>query len=269
MKRFPIWSWVWVLVGGFYFLAPLFGTLLFSLQKERGRLSLSAFQNALADPFFARTFAFSSVMAALTIAVSILLIVPTAYWIHLRYHRVRAVVDFLTLLPFVIPPIVLVLGLIRTYSHHLHLGSISVPALTEVSTESLLLGGYMILSLPFIYRSVDNGLRAMDVRVLSEAGQSLGASWLTILWRIILPNLRTSLLSGALLTFAVVLGEFTLSGFFVGDQRAFGPYLVIIGSHHAYDAAALTLLSFAVTWAAMLLIQFVTRGQQAQVAGGH
>jgi putative spermidine/putrescine transport system permease protein len=109
----------------------------------------------------------------------------------------------------------------------------------------------------------------MDVRVLSEAGQSLGAGWLTILWRIILPNLRTSLLSGALLTFAVVLGEFTLSGFLVGDQRAFGPYLVIVGSHHAYDAAALTLLSFAVTWAAMLLIQFVTRGQQAQVAGGH
>jgi putative spermidine/putrescine transport system permease protein len=141
--------------------------------------------------------------------------------------------------------------------------------LTEVSTESLLLGSYMILALPFIYRSVDNGLRAMDVRVLSEAGQSLGAGLPTILWRIILPNLRTSLLSGALLTFAVVLGEFTLSGFFVGDQRAFGPYLVIVGSHRAYDAAALTLLSFAVTWAAMLLIQFVTRGTQAQMAGGH
>jgi putative spermidine/putrescine transport system permease protein len=269
MKRFPIWSWVWVLVGGIYFLSPLLGTLLFSLQKERGRLSLSAFQSALADPFFARTFAFSSLMAVLTIAASILLILPTAYWIHLRYHRVRAVVDFLTLLPFVIPPIVLVLGLIRTYSHHLEIGPITIPALTEVSTESLLLGSYMILALPFMYRSVDNGLRAMDVRVLSEAGQSLGAGWLTILWRIILPNLRTSLLSGALLTFAVVLGEFTLSGFLVGDQRAFGPYLVIVGSHHAYDAAALTLLSFAVTWAAMLLIQFVTRGQQAQVAGGH
>ncbi|HEX9116079.1 MAG TPA: ABC transporter permease, partial [Anaerolineae bacterium] len=73
----------------------------------------------------------------------------------------------------------------------------------------------------------------------------------------------------ALLTFAAVLGEFTLSGFFVGDQRAFGPYLVIVGSHHAYDAAALTLLSFAVTWLAMLVIQLVAHGRGAQVAGGH
>jgi putative spermidine/putrescine transport system permease protein len=269
MKRFPGWSWLWVLIGTVYFLAPLAGTLIFALQKERGKLGFAAFGSALADPLFARTFGFSSLMAVLTILASIVLIVPTAYWIHLRYRRMRAVADFLALLPFVIPPIVLVLGLIRTYSHRLQLGPLTIPALTEISTETLLLGAYMILALPFMYRAVDNGLRAMDVRVLSEAGQSLGASWPTILWHVILPNLRSSLLSGALLTFAAVLGAFTISGFFVGDQRAFGPYLVIVGGHHAYDAAALTLLSFAVTWIAMLLIQFVTRGNQAQAVGGH
>ncbi len=269
MRRFPVWSWLWVSVGSIYFLLPLIGTLLFSLEKEREGLSLAAFGSALSDPLFASTFTFSSTMAVLTIVVSVLLIVPTAYAIHLRFRRVRAVIDFLTLLPFVIPAIVLVFGLIRTYSHQLTFGPITIPALTEVSTESLLLGGYMILALPFMYRSIDNGLRAMDVRVLTEAGQSLGAGWLTILWRIILPNLRTSLLSGALLTFAIVIGEFTLSGFFVGVQRAFGPYLVIVGGHHAYDASALTLMSFALTWAAMLVIQFVTRGTQTQLAGTH
>ncbi len=269
MKQFPVWSWLFVLIGGLYFLAPLVGTLIFSLQKERDTLGLAAFQSALSDPLFASTFLFSSEMALLTILASILLIVPTAYWIHLRMRRARPLMDFITLLPFVIPPIVLVLGLIRTYSHRLDFGALHIPALTEVSTETLLLGGYMVLALPYMYRSVDNGLRAMDVRGLSEAGQSLGANGWAILWHIILPNLRTSLLSGALLTFAIVVGEFTLSGFFVGDQRAFGPYLVIIGGHHAYDAAALTLLSFGLTWAAMLVIQFVTRGTQAQVAGGH
>ena len=89
------------------------------------------------------------------------------------------------------------------------------------------------------------------------------------MWRIILPNLRTSILSGALLTFAIVVGEFTLSGFFVGDQRAFGPYLVIVGGHRAFDAAALTLLSFGLTWVVMLIIQWVTRGTQTTLAGAH
>ncbi len=269
MKGRRTWSWVWVTIGVFYFVIPLVGTLIFALQKERGRLSLAAFGSALADPLFIKTFAFSTLMAILTILASLLLIVPTVYWIHLRYRRVRGVADFLALLPFVIPPIVLVLGLIRTYSHRMQLGPFAIPALTEISTEMLLIAGYVILSMPFIYRAVDNGVNAMDVRTLSEAGQSLGAGSLTILWRIILPNLRTSLLSGALLAFAVVIGEFTLTGFLVGDQRAFGPYMVVVGSHHAYDAAALTLLSFAVTWIAMLLIRFITRGTQAQIGGGH
>jgi putative spermidine/putrescine transport system permease protein len=269
LRRLPWASWLWVLLGAAYFMAPLLGTLLFALQKERGRLSLSAFQSALSDPLFIRTFAFSSLMALLTIAASIVIIVPCAYWIHLRYHRMRPVADFLALLPFVIPPIVLVLGLIRTYSHRLYIGPLTLPALTEVSSEALLLGGYVVLALPFMYRSVDNGLRAMNVRSLSEAGASLGAGSLTILWQVILPNLRTALLSGALLTFAIVLGEFTISGFFVGDQRAFGPYMFIVGSHHAFDAAALTLLSFGVTWIAMLAIQLITRGEHAPAAGGH
>src|SRR3974377_846185 len=143
------------------------------------------------------------------------------------------------------------------------------PALTEVSTEALLLGSSIILSLPFMYRSVDNGMGAIDVKTLTEAAQSLGAGWGTILFRVVVPNLRTALLSGALLTYAIVVGEFTISGFLVGDQRAFGPYLVIVGNHHAYDAAALTLLSFALTLTAMLVIQFVSRGKQLQVGAGH
>ena len=90
-----------------------------------------------------------------------------------------------------------------------------MPSLTNTtwSTDILLVCGYVVLALPYFYRSVDTGLRAMDVRTLTEAAQSLGASWTTILLRIILPNLRTSLLSGALLTFATVIGELTLATF--------------------------------------------------------
>jgi putative spermidine/putrescine transport system permease protein len=55
----------------------------------------------------------------------------------------------------------------------------------------------------------------------------------------------------------------------VGDQRAFGPYLVIVGGHRAFDAAALTLLSFGLTWVVMLIIQRVTRGAQTNLSGAH
>ena len=136
---------------------------------------------------------------------------------------------------------------------------------TTLGTNMLLLAGYVVLSLPYMYRAVDTGLRAMDVRTLTEAAQSLGAGWPRILWSVIFPNLRVALLSGALLTFAIVVGELTLANFL--DRPAFGPYLWLLGQHRTYEPSALSIISFALTWAAMVLLQFFTRGTQGQVAG--
>ncbi len=270
MRRFPLWSWFWILLGALYFILPLYGTLAFSLRIRRDVLSLDAYVNALTDPEFLRTFVFSNQMAVMTIIVSILLIVPTAYWAHLRLPQVRPVLEFVTLMPFVIPAIILVFGLIKSYSRSLTIAGVTIlPALTNsvFSTNILLIAGYVVLCLPYMYRSVDNGLRAMDVRTLTEAAQSLGAGWPTILFRIILPNLRTALLSGALLTFSIVVGELTLATFLA--RPAFGPYLALLGNHRAYEPAALSLISFLLTWAALGVIQLVTRGSsQSQIAGG-
>lgn len=269
MKRFPFFSWLWIFLGAAYFVVPLYGTFVFSLQKERGVYSLAAYRAALADPKFVETFVFSNIMAVSTIVVSLLLVVPTAYWVQLKVPHLRPVVEFVTLMPFVIPAIVLVFGLIKTYGRPVTLWGLPIlPPLTNstLTTNILLVGGYVVLSLPYMYRAVDNGLRAMDVRTLTEAAQSLGASWSTILLRVIFPNLRTALLSGALLTFAIVVGELTLATFL--NRPAFGPYLALLGNHRAYEPAALSILTFALTWLAMIIIQFVTGGSRAGTVTG-
>jgi putative spermidine/putrescine transport system permease protein len=122
--------------------------------------------------------------------------------------------------------------------------------------------------MPYTYRSVDTGLRAIDVRTLTEAAQSLGAGWFTILFRVIFPNIRAALLSGAFLTFAIVIGEFTLASLLA--RPAFGPYLVYMGNNRAYEPAALAIISLSLTWAAIGVIQLIGRGSgQAQIGGGH
>lgn len=271
MKRNSWWSWFWYILGAAYFILPLYGTLVFSLSIRRDVLTFDAYKNAVTDPEFLRTFIFSNQMAVATIFVSLAIIIPTAYWVHLKLPQARSIIEFITLMPFVIPAIILVFGLIKTYSSPLEIGSFTlIPALTETtwSTNGLLIGGYVVLSLPYMYRSVDNGLRAMDVRTLTEAAQSLGANWFTIMFRIILPNLRTALLSGALLTFAIVVGELTLATFLA--RPAFGPYLALLGNHKAYEPAALTIISFALTWIAMMIINFITgSSRQGSVAGAH
>lgn len=269
-RRIPLMSWVWYALGAIYFLLPLYGTLDFSLRMKRGVISTLAYTEVFADPQFVQTFVFSNQMAALTIIFSLLLIVPTTYLLHLRLPQWRPIVELITLLPFVIPAIVLVFGMIRIYSRPVMVGEVQImPALTNapLTTNILLVAGYVVLSLPYMYRAVDTGLRAIDVRTLTEAAQSLGASWPTILWKVIFPNLRSALLSGALLTFAIVVGELTLANFL--DRPAFGPYLWLLGQHRAYEPAALSIISFALTWTAMVIIQFLSRGTPGQVAGAH
>jgi putative spermidine/putrescine transport system permease protein len=270
-RKTPVWSWVWYILGGLYFVLPLLATFEFSLRMKRGVYSLAAYESAFADPAFLQAFGYSLMLAAITIIVSIILVVPTAYWIRLKLPQARRPVELITLLPFVIPAIILVFGLIRIYSSPVRLPFTSVVLINALTTSRygtiiLIVAGYMVLGLPYMYRSVDTGMRTVDVRTLTEAAQSLGANWFNIMVRVILPNIRTALLSGALLTFAIVVGEVVLASYL--GVPAFGPYLFLLGQHRAFEPAALTFITFLLTWAAMGIIQLVSGGQ-GQVSGAH
>lgn len=254
-----IWAWFWIVLGVLYFFLPLLATFLFSLRAKKGVLSFLAYQNVLTDPDFIHAFSSSVWWAVLTIIVGILIFVPTAYLIRLRLPQFRTPVEFITLLPFVIPVIVYTFSLIRTFSQ---------PPLLIVDSPALLIAAYTVVSMPYMYSAIDTGLRAIDVRTLTEAGQSLGANWATILFRIILPNIRVAILSGAFISFAIVVGELIIAQYLV--KPAFAPYMAFLMQQKAYEPAALAIVSFALTWACMGIIQFVGRGQeQAQIAAGH
>ncbi len=256
MKRSNLGHWIALGIGALYFLVPLIATFEFSLRMRRGEYSFDAYRVVLADARFQATFGYSTMLALATIVVGVLLVVPTAYWIQLRLPKLRPVVEFITLLPLVIPAIVLVFGYLRIYNS----SSLLPMTSNERATDLLLTFGYVTLALPYMYRAVDNGLRAIDVRTLTEAAESLGASWPTILFRIIFPNVRVAVLSGAFLTFAIVIGEFTFAALL--DRPAFGPYLQLIGANRAYEPSALAIIAFAVTWACMGLINVVGRASR-------
>jgi putative spermidine/putrescine transport system permease protein len=259
MSQRRFWAWFIFILGMIYFFLPLFSVFLFSLKAKKDVLSFEAYRLAFQDPRFFQSFGYSVVWALLTILLSLLLIVPTAYWVHLKLKRIRPIVEFITLMPFVVPAVVLVFGLIRLYGK---------PPLVLTGSPILLIVGYVTLSMPYMFRAVDTGLRAIDVRTLTEAAQSLGAGWGTILFRVIFPNLRVAILSGVFLTFAIVMGEFTFASLLVWP--AFGPYMEEIGAMRAYTPQALAVVSFGLTWLSIGLINRIARGapgQQGQIAG--
>ena len=251
------WGLFWAVMAMLYFFVPMYGTLDFSLRMKKGVISLLAYRTVLADPQFLASFRYSAAMGLIAVTISVLIFVPTVYWIYLRLPRARPIVEIITILPFIIPVIVYVFGLIRTFGRP--------PfqlTLTPFRTDILITAGYIILSMPYMFRAIDVGMRSIDVRTLTEAAQSLGSNWFQILFNVIFPNLRIAILSGALICFATVIGELILGDFLV--RPALGPYMVLVGRSRAYEPAALAIISYTLTWICLGLIQFFSRGGSTQ-----
>jgi putative spermidine/putrescine transport system permease protein len=253
-----ILAWIIFIIGMIYFFLPLISTFIFSLSMQKDQLSFMAYRLGFSDPQFWQNFGFSVMWAIITIIASLLLIVPTAYWVHWRMPSMRPVVEFVTLMPFVVPAVVLTFGLIRLYGQ---------PPILLIGSPILLIAGYVVLSFPYMFRAVDTGLRAIDVRTLTEAALSLGAGWRVILFQVIFPNLRVAILSGVFLTFAIVMGEFTFASLLAWP--AFGPYIELIGSQKPYVPQALSVVSFILTWISIGIMQRIGRGTAQEVAGAH
>jgi putative spermidine/putrescine transport system permease protein len=250
---------LWLLIGAAYFLLPLLAMLLFSIKNPAtGDCCSSAnYSEIVHDPELWRSLRESFILSLETIALSLALLIPTVYWVHLKLPRLRPLIGFLALVPFVVPPIILVVGLLDFYK--------GTPQWFYAESYGFLVAAYVIVAFPYIYFSLDSGFRAIDVHTLTEASQSLGATWRTTLLRVILPNVRTAALAGAFLTLAIVMGEFTIAN--LSAFHTFPIYIQYVNETKAYPAAAVSLFSFAITWAAMLALLLAGRRRPLQFGG--
>ena len=260
--RMSLSAVVWLLLAAVYFVLPLVATLLFSLRSiyTNACCSGAAYHYVLHNGDFWHTLRVSFVLALEVIVISMILFVPTIYWVHLKLPRLRPVIAFLALIPFVVPPIVMVVGLLRFFK--------GTPSWFYAQPWGFLAGAYVILAFPYMFFSLDAGFRAIDVHTLTEASQSLGARWTTTLLKVILPNIRAAALAGSFLTLAIVMGEFTIAN--LSAFHTFPIFIQYVNESQGFPAASLTLLSFAITWGAMasLLLVGRKRGTRAAVVAG-
>jgi putative spermidine/putrescine transport system permease protein len=247
-----------------YLLLPLGATLAFGLSSPSG--ILYTFQQIFSDPDFWQTIQLSLVLSLASTLLAVILVAPTAYWVHLRVPRARPLMDFLTLIPFAMPAVILSLGLVEVYGtpntllNVLSLGL--VPVLSNdpfniVDTPQLLVCAYVIIALPFVYRPIENSLRAINTSTLTEAAYSLGSGWWRTFLTVIVPNIWPGVISAALLTFSTAMGEFTIASLF--GLYTFPIYLDVTGQNDAHKAASLSVLSFILTLLCVLAIIFLVR----------
>ncbi|PRB07775.1 ABC transporter permease [Microbacterium sp. MYb72] len=251
----PLTRWIIGILVGAFFAIPLFSTLLYTLRDPKGGLSFARWI-ALFDPVKSAAIkpiwiglGNSLVLALVTVVIVLLILAPTMILVNLRFTRLKPVFEFVALLPISIPAIVLVVGLAPIY--------LQIGRALGTGTWTLAFA-YGITVLPFAYRSIQASIDAADLRTLSEAARSLGASWPTVVLRVLAPNLRQGLLAASLISIAVVLGEFTIASLL--NRPVFQTAMVVVGKQDPYAPAIFTLLALLLVFALLLLIGRLARG---------
>lgn len=252
------WQMIAVALFLFYMLLPIVSTYIFSVATRWDRTilpegyTLEFYFRAFQTSYFITTLRNSLILSAATILVSLVVIVPTVYWVHTRLTGFKPVLDVLMILPFGIPTVVLALALVQVYN---------VPPIAR--SPVLLIGAVVVYSMPFMYRPVSNAMQAIDALTLTEAGQSLGANVFQILSKIIIPNILPGILSGSLLVFSTVFAEYTLTSLIVGAKFKTFPLLLVEYTRiNGNIAAAFSVVSFTIAWLVSILILWVgTKGQ--------
>jgi putative spermidine/putrescine transport system permease protein len=273
-RRGPAVATVWrVLVLGLaavYFAGPALASFWFSIHNSATGVDFHAYTAFFSAPGFQPAFQQSLLLGVGTVVLTTILMVPTMLLAHLRYPGAKRWLEAACLLPLVVPPVALVVGVrdLITMSSSDALAQSPLPSVMNAlqgNPPVLLALVYTVLALPFTYRALDAGLTGSAVPTLVEAARNLGAGWGRTLWLVVVPALRTAILNAALLAFALVLGEFTIAK--ILSFGTFPVWLSQFGSTDGQLQVGLSLLSLVTIWVLLLLIAAAAGPRSARRSG--
>ena len=200
-------------------------------------------------------------IAAISAAIVIVLMLPTIVWIRLKKPQATPVMELVTLLPIVIPPVVMAAGI---QQFEVNSPGWLLPYIEHA--QSGLIPFYVILAMPFTYRAIDTGLRAIDLHTLVEASRNLGASWPTTLLRVVLPNIQTAVLGAMFLTIALCLGEVVIATLLLYNTF---PVEMVTLYHQAQAGAsvALSMITLALTFLLLFGLSFLAQSRRTRRQG--
>jgi putative spermidine/putrescine transport system permease protein len=254
-RRLNLFRYLVFTVFGLFFILPLLAMTRFSLEGSTlGTWSVTAWKQIVSYSFpdlppLLPAIEITLELAVISCVIVLVLLVPTMVWIRLRVQWISRIFEFLCLLPLTIPAIILVVGLAPIYNFIRHY---------ELSAL-MLFWAYVILALPYAYRALSAGLNAIDVPTLSEAARSLGASWFTVITRVIVPNMWQSILNAMVLTSALVLGEFTIAYLLLYTNLQVELFSISRNTPNASVIFSTSVASLMFAFALLLILSFAGR----------
>jgi putative spermidine/putrescine transport system permease protein len=230
-----------ILVASVIFILPLVAAAEFSFRAPGGKsYSFVNYSWLVHQDGFWPALGASFRLAILSGILNLVLMVPTMVYLNLRATKYKPLVDFLCILPLIIPVVSLAIG-----------AQVSMPSILQ-NTDYELVFFFVIVALPYTYRALDSAIMSVDLKVLVEASRSLGASWLKTILKVVIPAIKTGIIGSLFLSFALSIGEYTLTSLL--HWSTFPTWTVVAAQQNILGAIAISVFSFAL---AILILTIV------------
>ena len=224
-----------------FFSAPFIASIEFSLrQPVEGGYGLDNYIWFISDPDFSNYLLMSLGLAVTSAIILLVLLIPLVVWLNITNSPIRSWLGFVSLLPLVIPVVALSIG-----------AQDSMPEWAQ-SERMILSFFYAVLALPYVYRTLDNGLSSIPLKSLTEASRSLGANWFITVVRIVTPAVRTAVIGSLFMTLALSMGEYTLTSLLHWDT--FTTWVTTVSQSNLLGSVALSVFSLLIVLLALLAI---------------
>lgn len=196
-------------------------------------------------------FLLTFMLATVTTLLLFVMSLPLSWWLATASFRFKFLIEALVSVPLILPPSVIGFYLLMMFSPRNAFGGFLEQYfdLRLVFTFPSLIVASIVYSLPFMIQPILTGFRMLPSS-LAEVSYTLGKSKWTTLLKVQLPNMKASLITGCILTFAHTVGEFgvvlMVGGNIPGETR--------VVSVAIYDAVEAMDYGRANTYSAILLI---------------
>ncbi len=218
-------------------------------------LTLGWFARVLGEPAFQAALARSLFVAVGSVVLQVLVTVPAILVAHCYLPWLDRWMERLVVLPYALPQVVLVVGLLGIYAND---------PLVLIGTPWILLLGYLPLAFPLLYLPMKNNLRALQVQELLDAGHLVGASDLLIARRVILPCVAPGLAVGLSMVFALSIAEFVFANMLVGGNfQTLAIYLFGQRQKIGQVTAVIVVIYFAAMWLSTVVALSMLRRRPA------
>lgn len=227
------------------FVFPLFSASIYSFRGAGGKgHSFINYQWLLHQDGFGPSLLTSLKLATLAGALNLILMVPTMVYLNLKGQRFKSIVDFICILPLIIPVVSLAIG-----------AQVAMPAFLQ-NTEYELVFFFVIIALPYTFRALDTSLQTVALKTLVEASRSLGASWISTILRVIVPAIKSGILASLFLCFALSIGEYTITSLL--HWETFPTWTVVAGQQNILGAIAISVFSFVAAIALLTAVSLLS-----------